>query len=250
MNTLSATMQSCRYRHPELGDVRVTVNGRARSIVARWNGAELRITIPPMLPAAEYNSFIERYSPRLLQTKPEPRFAIGDIIDTCEVDFSVVHGWEDDKDIFMTSVEKNPVRSKFKNYYIHLSTLAAEQIATAEVQGYINRLILVGAKEATARFVLPRARQLAAEVGQRPLAWAIKESRTRLGSCSSSGIITISPRLIFLPGELRDFVVYHELAHLSEMNHSANFHAVCNTYCSGREEELRQRLRRFRFPVF
>ncbi len=181
MRASAITMQSGLYSHPELGDIRITVNGRARSIVARWNGAELRITVPPKLPQAEYDRFIDRFGPRLLATKPKPRFAIDQILDTPEVDFSIVQGWEDDKDVFMTSVEKTPVRRKYKNFYIHLSALAVDRIDTAEVQGHINRLILIGAHDASAKFVLPRARQLASEVGRRPLGWAVKESRTKLG---------------------------------------------------------------------
>ena len=105
------------------------------------------------------------------------------------------------------------------------------------------------ARHATSALIVPRARELAASVERMPLGWDVKEARTRLGCCSSRGIITLSPRLIFLPQELADFVIYHELAHLSEMNHSEAFHEICNRYCGGREAELSRRVRVFKFPV-
>ena len=53
-----------------------------------------------------------------------------------------------------------------------------------------------------------------------------------------------------MPADLRRFVVCHELAHLSEMNHSAAFHRLCDSYLGGREAELNRAVKAFRFPVF
>ena len=82
------------------------------------------------------------------------------------------------------------------------------------------------------------------------MGWNVRRIKRALGKCSSKGIISLSPLLIFLPPDLVDFVIYHELAHLSEMNHSQAFHEICNRYCGGREAEYESRLRSFRFPVY
>lgn len=46
---------------------------------------------------------------------------------------------------------------------------------------------------------------------------------TRWGSCSTNGTISLSTRLLFAPEEVMEYVIIHELAHLSEHNHSKRF---------------------------
>ncbi len=47
--------------------------------------------------------------------------------------------------------------------------------------------------------------------------------RSRWGSCSGSGNLSFSWRLIFAPEAVLDYVVAHEVAHLIEMNHGPRF---------------------------
>lgn len=51
----------------------------------------------------------------------------------------------------------------------------------------------------------------------------IKDQKTRWGSCSSLHNLNFNWRLIMAPGEVLDYVVVHELCHLTYMNHSRDF---------------------------
>lgn len=246
-------VKSCHYIHPDIGPINVKVNANSRHVRARWIGPEVHITIPQNYPYEYYEQFLRDFSDKIKSHKPQTRFFDGQIIDGNYADFEIrisdrtlIHG------SYLTRIDNNPQRGKKRNYIINIGSKALDHIAlsTPKAQNIINKLLIHCAIGATTDFLIPRARQLAASIERSPLGWNVKDSRARLGSCSSNGIITLSPRLIFLPLDLSDYVIFHELAHLSEMNHSAAFHYVCNTYCHGRESELRARVKAFNFPVF
>lgn len=247
----NAVVTTCRYRHPELGAVHVKVHGTTHHIKARWIGQELCITIPPNLPLSEYNRFLDSLRPRLLEMKPRPHFDGNRHIDGSYADFII--DFTDSlgkRDVQICPDTSTPTPGKEATYLIKLNSRLLDMVAEASVQTFVNSALLSAARHATATYIVPRARQLAEKHGCRPSGWKVKETRTRLGCCSSRRIITLSPRLIFLPLELADFIICHELAHLTEMNHSAAFHRLCDSYCDGREAQLNARLRAFKFPVY
>lgn len=51
----------------------------------------------------------------------------------------------------------------------------------------------------------------------------VRDQRSRWGSCSSRGTLSFNYRLIFAPPQILDYVVVHELCHLTHMNHSKDF---------------------------
>jgi len=51
----------------------------------------------------------------------------------------------------------------------------------------------------------------------------IRNQRTRWGSCSTNGTISLNWRLLMAPPEVIDYLVVHELAHLQEPNHTDAF---------------------------
>jgi predicted metal-dependent hydrolase len=64
----------------------------------------------------------------------------------------------------------------------------------------------------------------------------VRDTKSRWGSCSSSGALSFSWRLILAPPFILDYLAAHEVAHLKEMNHSHRFWRVVRQLCPGMEE--------------
>ena len=90
---------------------------------------------------------------------------------------------------------------------------------------------------------------IAANQGAKVKAVRIGRGQRVLGHCSRIGIITISAFVLLLPQHLREYIIYHELAHLTHFDHSPAFHTLCNTYCNGNETVWAKELRKFTFPI-
>ena len=67
----------------------------------------------------------------------------------------------------------------------------------------------------------------------------VRNQRARWGSCSAGGTISLNWRLVQTPEFVRDYIVYHELMHLREMNHSERFWARVAEVCPGWREAER-----------
>jgi predicted metal-dependent hydrolase len=55
----------------------------------------------------------------------------------------------------------------------------------------------------------------------------VRDQTSRWGSCSSTGALSFSWRLVLAPPFILDYVAAHEVAHLAEMNHGPRFWALC-----------------------
>lgn len=66
----------------------------------------------------------------------------------------------------------------------------------------------------------------APRIGRRPGRVAIRDQKSRWGSCSRKGNLNFNWKLIMAPPEVLDYVVIHELCHLHEFNHSPRFWAL------------------------
>lgn len=75
-----------------------------------------------------------------------------------------------------------------------------------------------------------------ASLGQGPKRITLRDTRSRWGSCTASGELNFSWRLVMAPPVVLDYLVAHEMAHLREMNHSQRFWRLVGSLCPNVDE--------------
>ncbi len=83
--------------------------------------------------------------------------------------------------------------------------------------------IILWLKKEAAGILRERTAEYARRIGVRPKAVKISDARTRWGSCSSVNNLNFAWRLILCPIPIIDYVVVHELTHITHKNHGPAF---------------------------
>lgn len=79
---------------------------------------------------------------------------------------------------------------------------------------------------------------------------AIRDQKSRWGSCSKKGNLNFNYRIVLLPEHLADYVIVHELCHIAEFNHSKNFFAlVAQTVPDWRKRRTELKKIRFKYTL-
>jgi predicted metal-dependent hydrolase len=102
--------------------------------------------------------------------------------------------------------------------------------APGDLAAAVKRLELWFSKEARTDLedrVAWHARRLAVK----PNRLTIRDQTSRWGSCSTTGALSFSWRLVLAPPAILDYVAAHEVAHLREMNHGPRFWALVRQTC-------------------
>jgi predicted metal-dependent hydrolase len=101
---------------------------------------------------------------------------------------------------------------------------AADQAARiGELRGWIRRR--------AQQLLPPKLRELSRRSGLEFSGVGIRSQKTRWGSCSSHGHISLNDQLLFLPADTVDYLMIHELCHTRHLDHSPRFWRLVQTYC-------------------
>ena len=120
-----------------------------------------------------------------------------------------------------------------KYYLLNLS-----DVKHASIKGEVITLPKENAKRSliilTKRLFLPYIVQktncFASLCGFKYESVSLNKTKRKWGSCTSNGKITFTVALAFLPEDICDYVVLHELCHTKEMNHQRGFYALLSRF--------------------
>ncbi len=192
---------------------------RARRYLLRLNpDRTVRLTIPRGGSLAHGQAFLERNIPWLeraaarLAARPTlPReWRVG----------AEIH-WRGDR----VTVQALPGENRI--------LLAAEIIPVADPAADLRPAIEHHLRRLAARELPPIVLEYARQHSVTVRRVQIRSQRSRWGSCSRHGAISLNWRILQAPLFVRDYLILHELMHLREMNHSSRFWAHVATVCPG-----------------
>ena len=114
-----------------------------------------------------------------------------------------------------------PIESSFSDFigFENDKFYVPPNLNSAEIKECCTKIYRVLAKQE----IINRTWHFAELMNVSPTTVKVNNAKTRWGSCSSKKSLNFSWRLIMADDDLIDYVVIHELAHLSEMNHSTRF---------------------------
>lgn len=233
-------ISGAEFEYPPLGVVHLTVRNNSRHISARWRNGKVYLNVPYGVDEAEVKRALDTFAPRLMKKRPQLLYHDGQ-----QLNFEGLS-------IVIRTQSHTPsqiiAQARLPQSVVEVGSNL--DFNNPDVSLTISNMMCRIAQRVAPNVLLPRARQLAQKVKKSPIGWTISTGHRTLGRCDSSGVIALSYVLVFLTPQLRDYIVYHELAHLSEMNHSDRFHQLCNQYCGGREAALIAALHSYTWPIY
>jgi predicted metal-dependent hydrolase len=192
--------------------VRLRRHRQARRYTLRIHTAsrEVVLTMPPRGSLKEARAFAEKHGGWIaarLGRLPEPApFAPGTVLPLRGVDHRIEHR-----------------RGKRGTVWIATGEGGERLLCVAGEAPHLARRIADYLKR-EAKSDLEAASRLAAEkLGVTMRRVSVRDQSSRWGSCSTTGVLSYSWRLIFAPPFVLDYLAAHEIAHLVEMNHSRRF---------------------------
>lgn len=137
-------------------------------------------------------------------------------------------------------------RLNYKDNPIVLECPKETDFSSKNVKSLISSGIIRAMKRQASIILPPIVQEYALRFDKKFKKIKITGAKSRWGSCSNAGTISLSCYLVLLPPHLVDYVILHELAHTVEMNHSDRFWELLDNMTDGKSKSLRSELRKFK----
>lgn len=194
---------------------------RARLVVHPWDGVE--VVLPSRSAAGEAERIVRRHGAWLLARLAERPAPPAPLADGSEIP------WRGGTVVLR-------VRAGRGRAGVRDGELAVSVADPSDPVAVARAVERVGKAEARRLFEADVA-AAAAALGVHPTGIAIRDTRTRWGSCSSRGTLSFSWRIVLAPPAVLRYVAVHEVCHLVEPNHQPQFWALVERLLPGWREQ-------------
>lgn len=224
----------------EFGRVYVSLKGGMRSITMRWKGDSLYMNAPMSVASEQIYSTLDKFRDKLRAERPKnvANYHLGQVIQCYGLTLTIAEQAQRSSLIVYEHSDDN----------VNVKVPPGFDFNTPDNKRWVSKA-LQQALDGHTKPLLDLAEQVINRVGVAPQGFEIGRGLHKLGHCTPGKVIQLSRSLMFLPEELIELTICHELAHLTHMNHSKQFHALVDHYLGGRERELEAKLKAFNWPV-
>jgi predicted metal-dependent hydrolase len=200
--------------------VRVRRHRQARRYTLRIQSAsrEVILTIPPRGTLKEARDFAQRHggwiAARLGRLPEAAPFAAGVVVPLRGVPHRIAH-----------------CRGARGTVWTATDDSGEELLCVAGNAPHLSRRVSDFLRREAKRDLETASLKFAADIGVPVRRVSVRDQSSRWGSCSTTGVLSFSWRLILAPSHVLNYLAAHEVAHLVEMNHSARFWQVVRRLC-------------------
>jgi predicted metal-dependent hydrolase len=203
--------------------MRIIENARAKRLTLRIDtgGKGLRVTVPSGIAMRDIDEFILRHQgwleARLVKYPDRPKLRPGVKLPLRGVNHALIH----------EAGARGAVEQGMDEDGAYL-------MVHGDLRHFGRRLTDFLKREAK-RDIEPMALALAERTSRKVKSVKFKDTSSRWGSCSSDGNLSFSWRIMMAPKPVIAYLVAHEVAHLTEMNHGPKFWKLTRELCPDME---------------
>jgi predicted metal-dependent hydrolase len=191
-------------------EVRRHPAARRYSLRVRETSRDVVLTMPTRGSFRQARAFAEKHAgwiaARLKRLPPTIAFAQGNTIPLRGVEHRIVH--------------RPAARG---SVWCEVGADGEPLLCVAGDAPHVARRVADFLKREARRELAVACRRHAAALGVRIVAVSVRDTRSRWGSCSATGTLSFSWRLVLAPAYVLDYLAAHEVAHCVELNHSDRF---------------------------
>ena len=191
--------------------LRVAESARASRLTLRieTGGRAIKMTVPPGMPSREVESFLFRHQgwleAKLAKYPDKPKLRPGVKLPVRGLAHLILHEPAKRGSVEQASDEDGPY------------------LMVHGERAHLGRRLQDFLKKEAKRDIEPMAMQMALKCGKKVKSIRFKDTKSRWGSCTSDGNLAFSWRIMKAPRPVIAYLVAHEVAHLTEMNHGPKF---------------------------